>query len=211
MALLAAGCLYDRGDRCGSGQRLDDQGLYCQCLDGLVPDPGGRGVCVACPAHERAAGTRCECTDGFSRPAPDKACEPATAGLGEACDATRPCAVASFPHCQATGSTSGYCTSTGCATSQDCRGGFACVDGASGRYCKRPPVGQNKSCAGDADCAGTEATLCDTLYSKRCLVQGCKVDDPSTCHEGFRCCDLSGFGLAKTVCVDLPQCPGAAP
>jgi hypothetical protein len=208
--LAAAACVTlsacDLGNVCGPGQQRESEIGYCVCLPNHVPGPRG-GLCVPCGAHEEAVSGKCQCAAGYARPSADKACEPALAGLGAACDAARPCAEPRFPHCQVTDGTAGYCTTTGCTGAADCAGGYACVSGAGGSFCKRPPVGQGKACVGNADCAGQEATFCDTLYTKQCLVEGCAPGAPGACHDGWRCCDFSGFGLAKTLCVPLAECP----
>ena len=69
----------------------------------------------------------------------------------------------------------GYCTNVGCAANE-CMGGYACDTVAMPTYCARPPDGAGKSCASDADCAGTEATWCDIYQSHVCYVQGCEFD-----------------------------------
>jgi hypothetical protein len=68
-----------------------------------------------------------------------------------------------------------------------------------------PPVGLAKPCTSAADCAGTEATYCDTFVTMGCLVEGCnlEVDD---CYTGYECCDLSAFGIPLPLCIEEGQC-----
>jgi hypothetical protein len=80
----------------------------------------------------------------------------------------------------------------------------ACVPGAPSRPA---PKGQGQMCMSDADCAAGEAKLCDTMFLKQCLFEGCKPSDPTTCSDGYTCCDLTPRGLPKALCLPLPQCP----
>ena len=128
------------------------------------------------------------------------------AGLCAACSAEMPCTDAVYHHCEASGGGSGYCTSTGCTTSADCSGGYACNTGVSPSICRRPPLGANQSCATSADCAGTEATFCDAVITQSCRVEGCSLA-PDNCFEGTECCDLSGFGVPLPICVAQGGCP----
>ncbi len=62
------------------------------------------------------------------------------------------------------------------------------------------PSGLGMSCASAADCAGLDATFCDTFLAKICLVEGCEIGgDP--CPVGYDCQDLSMIGAAGNVCV----------
>lgn len=65
------------------------------------------------------------------------------------------------------------------------------------------PEGLGVPCTSDADCAGSEATFCDTLITRSCLVQDCELEG-SDCPPGYECQDLSGFGAAGNVCVTAP-------
>jgi len=130
--------------------------------------------------------------------------------MGRACDAlSGPCTDPKYAICHVTSGSTAYCTS-GCTTSADCQGGYAC-DATTGpaywpSYCKRPPVGAGQACQSSADCAGTEATYCDLVVTHQCLVQGCKRT-PDDCFSGTQCCDLSVFGVAQPVCVSTGTCP----
>jgi hypothetical protein len=99
----------------------------------------------------------------------------------------------------------GYCTSAGCADSEECPDGFACSDEGGERYCERPPTGQGAACQSAADCADFEATYCESFQRGVCLVQDCTVS-PDSCHEGWTCCDLSSVGLDETLCVQDGLC-----
>lgn len=207
VALAGWSCVYDSDRPCGAGQARGPDG-YCVCAGNARLEPDTH-QCVACGANE-VVGPKgaCDCAAGYARPAPGQPCAAREPGLEDACDtASKPCSVARFDHCQPTAGTAGYCTSAGCKATAECPAGFTCRASAAPPYCARPPVGQGKACTANADCAGSEATLCDTLYTHTCLVEGCDVKDASACSSGFLCCDLSSFGLAKTVCAPLAKCP----
>ena len=133
--------------------------------------------------------------------ATETGCKPITA-LGTACDENTHCTDAKFDHCEAGADGSGYCTNTGCASSEDCTDSYACDLTVTPSVCRRPPVGLSMSCTSDADCAGTEATFCDTLYSHSCLVQGCSLA-PDNCFVGWQCCDLGG---PQPLCLPQGAC-----
>lgn len=150
----------------------------------------------------------CQCKAGYVKPAAGDVCEPAPMGLGAECDVTAPTSCSSdpeFTHCEAGADSKGYCTKTDCSSAADCSGGYACDMAVTPSVCRRPPKGLSMSCASDADCAGTEATYCDTFVTHSCLVQGCNLtaDD---CFIGFECCDLSSFGIAQPLCVAAGAC-----
>lgn len=69
------------------------------------------------------------------------------------------------------------------------------------------PEGQGEPCNSSADCAGFEATFCDTLQSNSCLVRGC-VTGENSCLSSEECCDLSIYpvaGLAEAGGLCIPQ------
>jgi hypothetical protein len=204
-SLVAAplACTYDPDEPCGPNEEMYGDGLRCLCVAGAALTPTG---CVMCGANEVAGATACECVPGYNRPGGGGACEedPMT-GQGAACDDVTPCPDTLAGHCQADASGSGYCTTTGC-TETPCVGGYACDESASPSICVRPPLGQSMSCSSDTDCAGTEATFCDTVKSNSCLVRGCSVS-PDDCFIGWSCCDLSSLGLRETICVPDGNCP----
>lgn len=196
VALLA--CTFDPDDRCGVGQAIYGDNVRCVCPPGSVAL--GR-ECVTCGENEIPGPTSCVCNVGFYRPAPGQACEPAPQGLGAACDTvSMPCAGEPYSHCEVVSGTSGYCTSTGCAASDQCTDGYGCDLAVTPSICRRPPLGLFMPCASDADCAGTEATHCDVFFSKTCLQQGCTFA-PDSCFVGTECCDLSQFGITQPLCI----------
>lgn len=201
IALVLAGCVYDSSERCDEGQVLfEDQ--RCLCADGLVLSVNG---CVACGEHEVAGQNGCVCETGYARPSEQAPCEPEAAGRGDACAADMPCPEAAYPHCELGAGQSGYCT-TECTSAADCSGGYACNLEASPSICERPPVGAGLACASAAECAGTEATFCDTVITRTCLVQGCSLS-PDDCFAGTECCDLTAFAVPQPLCVAAGTCP----
>ena len=206
LGLVAGACVYDSDDRCGPHQVLyNDQ--RCVCEPGAALTPTG---CVLCVENEvpGTSGAGCECAPGFSRPAAGMACEAVPAGLGTACSTAAPivpCSDPVYSHCEADASGAGYCTSTGCTSPADCTGGYACNTSGATSFCQRPPVGLGKACTTPDDCAGTEATFCDTFQTHSCQVQGCSLA-PNNCFSGFECCDLSAFGLPQPLCIPQGAC-----
>ena len=191
-----AGCLYDPEDRCGDRQHLDD-GDTCVCDAGAIAVDGR---CQPCPDGEIVAGAVCACAPGTVRDPATKACVVPPTGQGAACAAATPCETAEDPRCTA----DGYC-SRDCSVSADCVGGYACDLAAEVPYCVRPPSGQQQPCASNADCAGLEASYCETTVGHVCLVPGCAVGGDD-CFIGWSCCDLTGF-LGTTLCLPEGQCP----
>ena len=202
LGLVGGACTYDPDDRCDVGEVLFSD-IRCVCVEGLVQSANG---CVPCGENEVAGAAGCVCADGYSRPSADAACQPQPAGQGDACDAQTPCADPAYDHCEPTSGASGYCTTTGCSSSVDCSGGYACDTTASPSVCRRPPIGAGQACASPADCEGTEALFCDAVVAHACLVMGCSLA-PDDCFEGTECCDLSQFGVPAPVCVAAGACP----
>lgn len=197
---LSLGCLYDADDRCSPGTVLFE-GTVCVCAEGSVLTEEG---CVVCGANEVPGAGACVCASGFSRASEGAPCEEGPSALGVACDTTSaPCEDATYDVCHATSGSAGYCTE-GCASSADCEGGFACDVAATPPYCRRPPTGAGQTCAGDADCAGTEATLCESRMSHQCVV----VCEPaaSDCFPGMTCCDFTMFGAPAPFCLPDGSC-----
>jgi hypothetical protein len=193
-----AGCVYDADEPCGEDLVVYGDNARCVCPEGTAYTPTG---CVACGEHEVPTEAGCSCEEGYSRPTADAACEETPSGLGADCDPAAPACEAPYDHCEPT-SDGGYCTTEDCTTNADCEGGYACNEDS---VCQRPPLGLGAACTGHADCAGTEATYCDTFVTNTCQVQGCQLD-PNDCFSGFDCCDLSGFGL-PALCVATGMCP----
>lgn len=199
-------------DRCGENQvRSKENESTCVCIEGAVLAPRGYD-CAKCGKHEVVVNGACECASGFARPSAGKACEEvAGSTFGDACDETKPC-TAPNPYCAASASGADFCTSQDCTDSSDCPTLARCVAMESPSYCARP-IGLGNACMTNQDCAGTEATFCDTLVTKACAIQNC-MDAENSCPNGLACCDLRAF-LGTTLCVDAAaiangMCPGGA-
>ncbi len=200
VALVSSSCLYDADQRCGPREHLGSLGS-CLCDDQFVLQDHG---CVPCGDNETWQNGVCVCSAGYARATDGAACTLSGAGL--ACDPSTPasCTDPNFALCRAANG-GGYCTKD-CAADTDCPHGFACDTTASPATCKTAAVGQGDACTSDSDCAGKDATYCEVLQSHVCLVQGCSTGDPSSCSEGWTCCDLHSLGLAKTLCVPEGKC-----
>jgi hypothetical protein len=197
---LLLGCLYDADDRCSPGTVLVGE-TVCVCTEGSVLTDEG---CVVCGENEVAGSGGCVCAAGFSRSSEGAPCQAAASALGLACDASSaPCTDPTYNVCHVTSGTSGYCTE-GCASSGDCDGGFACDTTATPAYCRRPPTGAGQTCSADAECAGTEATMCETFMSHQCVVV-CDVAAPD-CFPGMTCCDFTMFGAPAPFCLPEGSC-----
>jgi hypothetical protein len=201
-ALAFVACTIDSNNRCDDREVLYGD-TRCVCAEGFAMSDHG---CVSCGDHEIAGPSGCGCAEGYARASAQAACVPKPSGQGDACDGTTACPDPVYSHCQITAGASGYCTSTGCASSANCTGGYACDATGAPAFCKRPPIGAGKACTSTADCAETEATFCETFMTHQCLVQGCTVA-PNNCFEGMQCCDLSAFGLPQPICIPPGTCP----
>jgi hypothetical protein len=201
-ACAVAGCIYDADDRC-SDHQVVYQDSRCVC------DPGSAWTaqgCVVCGENEQPGASGCECVAGFARAMADAECEPMPSGLGDACDTdSAPCGEGPFAYCQVVSGTSGYCTSVDCSDSAPCEGGYACETRADTPFCRRPPVGLGSPCESADDCAGTEATWCDTFQTQQCIVQGCSLADQD-CFGDQVCCDLSQFNVPVPLCLPAGGC-----
>jgi hypothetical protein len=199
----AAGCLYEADDRCGPNQSVSEDDVRCVCAEGSAWTARG---CVACGENEQASANGCECVMGYLRPTADAACETAPSGLGQDCDSvSTACTDSVYGHCRIESGTAGYCTRLGCTGSEQCEGGYACDTGTTPPFCRRPPVGMGLPCETEADCAGTEATWCDSVMSLKCVVQGCSVA-AQDCFGDLQCCDLSQFGVPAPLCLPPGGC-----
>jgi len=208
--LGVSSCLYDSSDRCDPKQVYDSKAGICVCTGNTVAgtNPDGSPGCAPCAEHEVASNDTCVCEEGYQRPTPEGACTLVPDALGLACQSDQDCTDAVYNSCHLLSDGSGYCTNLDCAPG-DCNGGYACDTSATPSYCARPPVGAGKSCGSDSDCAGTEATWCDTFVSHVCYVEGCALGG-NDC-PGNECCDLavaSGGLLKKTICVAPGTCKG---
>jgi hypothetical protein len=202
IAAAWSGCVLD-SNRCGPNEMIypGSEVERCICVENAANTGTG---CVLCGENEVPGGPSCVCAPGFVR-GTGGACEAAPAGLGAPCSATMPCTDATFTHCATSANGQGYCTTAGCTDSTQCTNGYACDLTAATPYCKRPPVGAGMSCTSNTDCAGTEATYCDTFVQHACLVEGCAVS-PNNCFSGTECCDLSGFGIPMPICIPAGAC-----
>ncbi len=193
-------CVYDDDERCGPHQ-VEISNNRCECSPGYVPGVSG---CVPCGEYEEERAGECVCVAGYARASEAAACEPLPDDLGSSCDAENPCASEAYPECHLTEDGSGYCTTTGCTSSDDCSGGYKCQKESDGSFCRRPALGYGKSCKTQADCADGEATFCETLQTNLCIVP-CTAETTSVCFEGEVCCDFSLFN-AGTVCTPAASC-----
>ena len=199
---LPTACVYDADERCSPGQVLSSD-TACVCAEGSAFTPQG---CVPCAENEVPGTNGCVCADGLARPTPDAACQALPPALGAECDAaSAPCTDPRYDYCQPVSGQSGYCTRAGCTSSAECEGGYACNTTASPPYCQRPPLGADQPCQTPADCAGTEATWCDTVVTSTCLVAGCSVAEQD-CFGGMQCCDFALFGVPQPLCVAPGGC-----
>jgi hypothetical protein len=195
--LCLGACLADEG-RCSPHQELNAAGL-CVCVRGYVPD--AKLVCHACADHEVSQGDVCVCAQGYSRGA-DMLCAEQSSSIGSSCSGDEDCEP-SAPHCDL-GASEPYCTTLDCSGPSDCAAGYACDTDASPALCRRGPSGLGDSCRSAADCAGKEASYCETNRANACLVPDCHSD--GDCFIGWECCDLTSFGL-PTLCVREAACP----
>jgi hypothetical protein len=209
-----AGCVYDSSNRCGPHQVLQSATSttvdVCVCDEHSVATPTG---CTPCGANEVGSATGCQCAPGYGRASSLDPCAPC--GANEVGSATGcQCAPGYGRASPSDPCTQGFdagipldaSVQTGqCASDGDCTSGSACDLRVTPSVCRQPPAGQGKTCASSADCAGTEATFCDSFVTKTCVVQGCSVA-ANDCFPGYTCCDLSKFGL-PTVCVVGGVCP----
>ncbi len=209
--LGASSCLYESSNRCDDDQVYDATAGLCVCKDNTIPgtNPNGSPGCVPCAEHELSSHDTCVCEEGYERPTADGPCTIVPEAQGRACQSDAECTDATYDTCHLLEDGSGYCTNINCAVGE-CAGGYACDTLADPPYCARPPTGAGQACGSDEDCAGTEATWCDTFLTHVCYVQGC-APDGNDC-PGRECCDLSvasGGLLQKTICVDPGTCQGA--
>lgn len=192
--LVAPACLVDLDDRCGEHQRYDAEAEVCLC----EADYARQGdACVRCGENEVSAADGCVCAEGFSRPGAGEACEAASA-LGEPCASDADCGER-YDHCAlAEDAKEGYCTASGCSTEADCPTDFGCNTRRSPSFCERPPEGLGTPCTSADDCAGFEASYCESVSAGVCLVNDC-APNPDKCHGDWVCCDI-GL-LSQSLCI----------
>lgn len=190
-SLLA--CLYDGGDRCGPHQEYDGDRCVCAAGYGLTGNQ-----CIACGTHEVGSLAGCSCEPGFVRASANGPCEE-QAGLGKSCQSDSDCTHPGYSYCRVEGGT-GYCTVSNCKDSSACNTSidYACNDRATPTFCERPPTGLGTACSDSSACAGFEASYCEALSEKVCLVNGCK-EKPDKCHGDWVCCDIGV--LRESLCI----------
>jgi hypothetical protein len=129
--------------------------------------------------HDGKQDERCICMEGFSATA--AGCVPC--GANEVADPALGCACAD-----------GFVRESASAP---------CTMLAAG---VTPPTGLDKPCTSNADCAGLEASFCDTFVSHTCLVQGCTTS-PDNCFTGKECCDFTTMVPEwGTLCIAAGAC-----
>jgi len=212
-AIIATGsaCIYHADDPCSPGEVQDPGTGECVCAPNAIPiarpitvlqpHPGDQplvAMCVPCGAHEQIAAGACVCVAGYVKGT--SGC--VLSNLGAACVSDGDCLDGDANHCQlGMGGATGYCTTTACASNGDCQGAnYACVTGASGAYCRRPPLNEGNACTTqtiDPAC-GAEAPLC---LLGHCTLIGCAGD--GDCSPSRKCCDLSKFQAgAPPACLE---------
>jgi hypothetical protein len=204
LGVLCPGCLYDENDRCASGYVYATALKACVCPPGAVAVAGG---CKSCGVNEEAVGVECKCKSGTTLN-PAGACEIVSAGAGAECAPAASTCTAPSPVCHASADGKGYCTSKGCTAHGDCAAGWTCTTWEAEPFCRRPYTGIGKTCAANPDCAGLDASYCESFSSKSCMVAGCTLS-PDTCGVGLACCDLAKLGLPVTFCLPPASCPTA--
>ncbi len=193
-AATTLGCHVDTEQACGPAMRYDAELFGCVCTDDAIQTEGG---CEPCAPDEIPVAGACACPAGEAKDG-NNVCV-AVPGLGDSCDASRPCTDAVYNLCAGPeGNTT--CTRL-CAVDEDCTDTYVCADWEPTPSC-RTYTGVLASCAVSADCAGYDADTCLQGY---CLVTGCTVG-VEDCPRGMECCDLSAFALG-TACVPPGVCP----
>lgn len=188
--LGATSCLPENTAQCGTEQGLVDGA--CVCPEGYLI----RGEeCVACGPNEVVQGKQCVCAPGYERDKKDR-CQLVAVPAP-------PPGTSSAPPCD--GGDCGAPTAdaaddaTACVDTEDCPGNAYCDLTVTPAACREPPTGQGTTCASDADCAGFEASYCETVVSRTCLVSNCSPS-LNNCSDDFLCCDFASMGL-PSLCV----------
>jgi hypothetical protein len=197
-AVVTGGCLYDSGDRCGPAMVYDTSLDACVCAPNAIVTGLG---CTACADDEVIVAGKCGCASGYAKDA-SNVCEPVS-GLGDACGSAGDCSNPQYGYCapSTAGETAKTCTST-CGSDADCGAAYTCAVWEATPYC-RQWSGLGQSCTGSADCAGDDASYCDTYQTHSCIVQGCSLSSDD-CPRGTTCCDFSSYGLG-TLCAEACQ------
>jgi len=90
-----------------------------------------------------------------------------------------------------------------CTSSRGCPAGELC-DVYGSERCVAAPSGLGATCSSAADCAGGEATFCDSFSTHACQVQGCAAR-AGVCPGDLLCCDYAIIGTS--LCVPLDAAP----
>jgi hypothetical protein len=195
---LSASCVYDASHPCGANMHFDDTLEACLCDDGAISVDGG---CQLCADDEVVADNTCACPPGTTKDAAN-ICT-AVPGLGDPCDAAKPCIDATYSYCAIhDGAAAGTCTKQ-CASNADCIDTYTCATWLAQPYCM-VFAGLGKPCSAQEDCAGTDATFCDTFISHTCVVANCTLTG-NECPRGTTCCDLSNFGFENLCGQSCPS------
>jgi hypothetical protein len=212
-----AGCIV--GDNhCSANQVAYRDHLleYCTCAPNAIPASDGVG-CVACGEHQVVESNTCVCATGYVRASDTAPCEAVpegTVALSQACHASGECG-GDYPYCAPT-EDAGYCTAEGCSADSECPSYYWCDASGDKSYCHRPPTGLGKTCGSDTDCKGFEASHCETLQARVCMVSDCATGN-NPCHGANACCDLGTFVPGLSLCIPHSElkegvCPdGRAP
>lgn len=206
-AALLGSCIIDDENKCGANQVESDVNdvVGCICVQNSVPNANGIG-CTLCGDNASVQGGACACNPGFARLSEGGPC--VASQLEAPCTSNAQCSP-DYPFCSA----GGYCTTSGCASSADCPGGYTCDDSVMPSFCRRPARGNSASCtAMGGECAGFEASYCAASGGRGvCAVSGCKTVK-ARCDVGYACCDFGSFGLTDfcmpTASLMDGKCPG---
>ncbi len=199
---LAAACAFDADDRCGAHQSFNDVLNVCECDSGYALDGE---ECVRCGDNEVPADGQCVCEPGFVR-SEEGDCEPAGGDLSMECEPESSDCAGEYSFCALAPAGDGYCTAADCESSDDCPDGFTCTTWEASPFCMRPPTGLGDECDSHEDCEGNDASFCESLLNRACVVAGCDLE-LEDCSDGFECCDISAFGVEDTLCVPEGRCP----
>lgn len=63
-----------------------------------------------------------------------------------------------------------------------------------------PGGGLGDSCTSPADCAGKDASFCESFSLMQCTVSGCDLANDN-CPDTYVCCDLSSVGVMDPLCL----------
>jgi hypothetical protein len=197
-ALAAPACIIS-GNKCDAHQvpSNSSEAHICVCEPGAITNANGIG-CSPCGTNEEAKDNLCVCKEGLARAGADAGCVPSE--LGAACSGEAECP-SMYPFCAAASSGSGYCTVRDCMRNADCPDTYTCEEQSGTRYCKQAPSGLGAACSSNDDCADFEASTCDLVQTRTCILRGC-VEGTIRCPNEWGCCDFSALaGVPVSVCI----------